>query len=129
MPRPRPVSTAGRPHLRHQCPGVTERQEELLFGAGRHPDADRIERKRLGDGADPETAWLDTVLGKPVEGVKKANALHKVLPFSLTWSASRAAFSDGLSRAARGRRLWASVTAVTNSRTVRAAMAPGVRSS
>ncbi|MFI5775401.1 hypothetical protein ACIA74_44930 [Streptomyces sp. NPDC051658] len=55
------------------CPGavVTERQEELLFGEGRHPDADRIERKRLGDGADPETAWLDTVLGKPVEGVKK----------------------------------------------------------
>ncbi|WP_457468195.1 hypothetical protein [Streptomyces sp. TE4109] len=53
------------------CPGVTERQEELLFGAGRHPDADRIERKRLGDGADPDTAWLDTVLGKPVEGSRK----------------------------------------------------------
>lgn len=30
---------------------VTERQAELLFGEGRHPDADRMERERLDDGA------------------------------------------------------------------------------
>ncbi|OKJ35031.1 hypothetical protein AMK22_17490 [Streptomyces sp. CB01580] len=34
---------------------VAERQAQLLFGEGRHPDADRLERKRLDDGAGPET--------------------------------------------------------------------------
>ncbi|MGR8010746.1 relaxase domain-containing protein [Streptomyces hypolithicus] len=50
---------------------VTERQMELLFGMGRHPDADRMERERLDDGADPETARLETVLGKPIEEIEK----------------------------------------------------------
>jgi len=50
---------------------VTERQAELLFGEGRHPDADRIERELLDDGADPETARLATVLGQPVEEIEK----------------------------------------------------------
>ncbi|MFE5199025.1 MobF family relaxase [Streptomyces sp. NPDC056601] len=50
---------------------VTERQAELLFGQGRHPDADRIEREHLADGVDPETARLATVLGKPIEEVRK----------------------------------------------------------
>jgi hypothetical protein len=36
---------------------------ELVFGQGRHPDADRIERVLLDDGADPATARLATVLG------------------------------------------------------------------
>ncbi|WP_436318838.1 relaxase domain-containing protein [Streptomyces griseofuscus] len=31
---------------------VSERQLELLFGEGRHPDADRIERGLLDDGVD-----------------------------------------------------------------------------
>lgn len=35
---------------------VTQRQMELVFGQGRHPDADRIERELLDDGADPATA-------------------------------------------------------------------------
>ncbi|MDW6065920.1 hypothetical protein SAZ11_59305 [Streptomyces sp. FXJ1.4098] len=32
---------------------MTQRQMELLFGEGRHPDADRMERERLDAGADP----------------------------------------------------------------------------
>ncbi|MCZ4100999.1 MobF family relaxase [Streptomyces sp. H39-C1] len=50
---------------------VTERQMELVFGQGRHPDADRIERELLDDGADPETARLATVLGQPVEEIER----------------------------------------------------------
>lgn len=50
---------------------VTERQAELLYGEGRHPDADRIERERLDDGADAETARLATVLGQPFEEIEK----------------------------------------------------------
>ncbi|WP_229695642.1 relaxase domain-containing protein [Streptomyces lacrimifluminis] len=42
---------------------ASERQMALMFGQGRHPDADRIERGLLGDGADPATARLVTVLG------------------------------------------------------------------
>jgi len=52
---------------------VTERQMELLFGMGRHPDADRMERELLDDGADPETARLATVLGQPIEEIEKRN--------------------------------------------------------
>uniref|UniRef100_UPI002F9119CF MobF family relaxase n=1 Tax=Streptomyces sp. NBC_01562 TaxID=2975879 RepID=UPI002F9119CF len=50
---------------------VTQRQMELVYGQGRHPDADRMERKLLDDGADPETARLATVLGQPVEEIEK----------------------------------------------------------
>ncbi|MEU0219074.1 MobF family relaxase [Streptomyces sp. NPDC006265] len=50
---------------------VTERQMELLFGEGRHPDADRMERKLLDDGEDPETARLATVLGQPIEEIEQ----------------------------------------------------------
>ncbi|MEV5350303.1 hypothetical protein [Streptomyces achromogenes] len=32
---------------------VSERQMKLLFGQGRHPDADRVERGLLDDGTDP----------------------------------------------------------------------------
>ncbi|MFG2630007.1 MobF family relaxase [Streptomyces sp. NPDC048473] len=53
---------------------VTERQMELVFGQGRHPDADRIERELLDDGADPETARLATVLGQPVEEIERRKA-------------------------------------------------------
>ncbi|WEO92989.1 relaxase domain-containing protein [Streptomyces sp. FXJ1.172] len=42
---------------------VTERQMELLFGKLRHPDANRIEREHLDEGADPDTARLETALG------------------------------------------------------------------
>ncbi|WP_327169963.1 MobF family relaxase [Streptomyces subrutilus] len=49
---------------------VSERQLELLFGEGRHPDADRIERHLLDDGADPATARRATVLGQPIEEIE-----------------------------------------------------------
>lgn len=49
---------------------VSERQMELLFGQGRHPDADRIESGLLDDGADPATARLATVLGQPIEEIE-----------------------------------------------------------
>ncbi|MFF1285799.1 MobF family relaxase [Streptomyces sp. NPDC058299] len=46
---------------------MSERQTELVFGQGGHPDADRIERAILDYGADPATARLATVLGQPIE--------------------------------------------------------------
>ncbi|MCX5232964.1 MobF family relaxase [Streptomyces sp. NBC_00233] len=46
---------------------VTERQAELLLGEGRHPDADRIERKLLAQGKSPAQARRATVLGRPIE--------------------------------------------------------------
>ncbi|MFL4910733.1 MobF family relaxase [Streptomyces sp. MMS24-I2-30] len=49
---------------------VSERQMELLFGQGRHPDADHIERHLLDDGADPDTARRGTVLGQPIEEIE-----------------------------------------------------------
>jgi len=49
---------------------VSERQMELVFGQGRHPDTDRIERDLLDDGADPTTARLATVLGQPIEEIE-----------------------------------------------------------
>ncbi|MEU8764609.1 MobF family relaxase [Streptomyces sp. NPDC048659] len=45
---------------------VSERQMELAFGRGRHPDADRIERHLLDGGADAATARRATVLGQPI---------------------------------------------------------------
>ncbi|MFJ4966721.1 MobF family relaxase [Streptomyces sp. NPDC088729] len=53
---------------------VTERQMELVFGQLRHPDADRIERELLDDGAHPEAARLATVLGQPVEEIERRKA-------------------------------------------------------
>ncbi|MFD9538347.1 MobF family relaxase [Streptomyces sp. NPDC060010] len=50
---------------------VTERQMELLFGEVRHPDADRMERELLDDGADPATARRATVLGQPIEEIEQ----------------------------------------------------------
>ncbi|MFD3533382.1 MobF family relaxase [Streptomyces sp. NPDC058664] len=50
---------------------VTERQMKLLFGEGRHPDADRMERELLDDGVDPEAARLATVLGQPTEEIEQ----------------------------------------------------------
>lgn len=50
---------------------VTERQMELLFGEGRHPDADRMERELLDDGEDPETARLATVFRQPIEEIEQ----------------------------------------------------------
>ncbi|MBQ0867360.1 MobF family relaxase [Streptomyces sp. RK75] len=49
---------------------VSERQLELLFGEGRHPDADRIERSLLDDGTDAATARRLTVLGQPIEEIE-----------------------------------------------------------
>ncbi|MFD4613598.1 MobF family relaxase [Streptomyces sp. NPDC058440] len=49
---------------------VSERQMELLFGQGRHPDADRIERHLLDDGADPATARRATLLRQPLEEIE-----------------------------------------------------------
>ncbi|MFK0112556.1 MobF family relaxase [Streptomyces sp. NPDC091217] len=50
---------------------VTERQMELMFGELRHPDADRMERELLDDGASPEAARLETVLGQPIEEIEQ----------------------------------------------------------
>lgn len=49
---------------------VTERQMKRLFGEGRHPDADRMERELLDDGVDPATARRATVLGQPIEEIE-----------------------------------------------------------
>ncbi|MEU0310481.1 MobF family relaxase [Streptomyces cyaneofuscatus] len=49
---------------------VTERQMKLLFGEGRHPDADRMERELLDDDVDPATARRATVLGQPIEEIE-----------------------------------------------------------
>ncbi|MFJ1782267.1 MobF family relaxase [Streptomyces anulatus] len=49
---------------------VSERQLELLFGQGRHPDADRIEKRLLDDGVGPAAARRATVLGQPVEEIE-----------------------------------------------------------
>lgn len=49
---------------------VSERQLELLFGEGRHPDADRIERGLPDDGADAAAARRLTALGQPVEQIE-----------------------------------------------------------
>lgn len=49
---------------------VSERQMELVFGQGRHPDADRIEGHLLDDGVDPATARRATVLGQPIEEIE-----------------------------------------------------------
>lgn len=50
---------------------VTQRQAELVFGEGRHPDADRIEREFRDHGAPPEVARAASVLGQSVEEIKK----------------------------------------------------------
>ncbi|MFD0229303.1 MobF family relaxase [Streptomyces hirsutus] len=50
---------------------VSERQMQLLFGEGRHPGADRLERELLDDGVDPETARRATVLGQPIEDIEQ----------------------------------------------------------
>ncbi|MFD9006340.1 relaxase domain-containing protein [Streptomyces sp. NPDC059582] len=57
---------------------VTERQMELLFGEGRHPDADRMERELLDDGEDPETARLATGEGQ-VRGVPGGLGLDEIV--------------------------------------------------
>ncbi|MER5200471.1 MobF family relaxase [Streptomyces sp. NPDC002755] len=49
---------------------ASERQMELVFGQGRHPDADRIERGLLDDGVDAATARRATVLGQPIEEIE-----------------------------------------------------------
>ncbi|MFB8085921.1 relaxase domain-containing protein [Streptomyces sp. NPDC055992] len=54
---------------------VSERQLELLFGEGRHPDADRIERGLLDDGVDAATARGLTVLGEPIEEIERGKQI------------------------------------------------------
>ncbi len=48
---------------------VSERQLELLFGKGRHPDADRVERGVLDYGAGPAAARLATGAGVPARAM------------------------------------------------------------
>ncbi|MFI9019157.1 MobF family relaxase [Streptomyces griseus] len=52
---------------------VSERQMELVFGQGRHPDADRIEQRLLDDAVDPVAARRATVLGQPIEEIEARN--------------------------------------------------------
>ncbi|MFH8873196.1 MobF family relaxase [Streptomyces griseus] len=49
---------------------VSERQLQLLFGQGWHPDADRIQKRLLDDGVGPAAARRATVLGQPVEEIE-----------------------------------------------------------
>jgi len=44
---------------------VSEAQMLALFGEGRHPDADAIEKRMIGDGAHPSEALAHTRLGNP----------------------------------------------------------------
>ncbi|WP_326827146.1 MobF family relaxase [Streptomyces sp. NBC_01751] len=48
---------------------VTERQAELLFGEGRHPEADRIERDLAAAGETPAAARRATTLGRAVKDI------------------------------------------------------------
>jgi hypothetical protein len=48
---------------------VSERQAELLFGEGRHPDADAMEAELLAAGESPAAALRATVLGRPVDDI------------------------------------------------------------
>ncbi|MFD8666579.1 MobF family relaxase [Streptomyces microflavus] len=50
---------------------VTERQAELLFGKGMHPNADQIRAALTEAGQDPETARQPTVLGRPVAHIAR----------------------------------------------------------
>ncbi|GAB3106901.1 hypothetical protein GCM10027160_03010 [Streptomyces calidiresistens] len=50
---------------------VTQRQMELLYGRGRHPDAGRIEHELPEAGADPAEARRATALGRPIEEVSR----------------------------------------------------------
>ncbi|MEU9031487.1 MobF family relaxase [Streptomyces sp. NPDC048383] len=69
---------------------VSERQAELLLGEGRHPDADRIERRLLAQGKSPAQARRATVLGRPIEHNRspktdKAKERTPWLAFDLTF--------------------------------------------
>ncbi|MEU9617017.1 MobF family relaxase [Streptomyces sp. NPDC048209] len=63
---------------------VSERQMELVFGQGRHPDADRIEQHLLGDGVGPAAARRATVLGQPIEEIE-ARKQTPLLALDLTF--------------------------------------------
>ncbi|MFC8793378.1 MobF family relaxase [Streptomyces cinereoruber] len=54
---------------------VGERELELLYGELRRPDADRIERERLADGASPEEARRATVLGQSLDEIERRGAV------------------------------------------------------
>ncbi|MER8235120.1 MobF family relaxase [Streptomyces sp. NPDC094049] len=65
---------------------VSERELELLYGELRHPDADRIERERLADGASPQEARQATVLGQPLDEIERRAAIP-LLAFDFTFRA------------------------------------------
>ncbi|MFG2197115.1 MobF family relaxase [Streptomyces sp. NPDC048639] len=50
---------------------VTERQAELLFGQGLHPDSDRIERDLLTHNESSVAVRRATVLGRPIGDIRK----------------------------------------------------------
>lgn len=55
----------------HPGAAVTERQAELLFGEGRHPNADQIEATLTQAGQSTETIWQATLLGRPVARIAR----------------------------------------------------------
>ncbi|WP_184502894.1 MobF family relaxase [Streptomyces botrytidirepellens] len=55
----------------HPGDAVTERQAELLFGKGRHPNADQIEAALTQAGRDAETVRQATLLGRPVDHIAR----------------------------------------------------------
>lgn len=65
---------------------VGERELELLYGELQHPDADRIERERLADGASPQEARRATALGQPLDEIERRGAIP-LLAFDFTFRA------------------------------------------
>lgn len=55
----------------HSGSAVTERQAELLFSKGMHPDADQIEATLTHAGQDAETVRQVTLLGRPVAHIAR----------------------------------------------------------
>jgi conjugative relaxase-like TrwC/TraI family protein len=63
--------------------GVSERQLELLFGEGRHPEADRIETMRQTAGDSPQAAARRTRLGRLPE--RPGSSRVSVMAWDLTF--------------------------------------------
>ncbi|MEU6071939.1 MobF family relaxase [Streptomyces sp. NPDC047082] len=55
----------------HPGSAVTERQAELLFGKGRHPNADQIEATLAQAGQNTETVGQAKLLGRPVAHIAR----------------------------------------------------------
>ncbi|MDT0262324.1 MobF family relaxase [Jatrophihabitans lederbergiae] len=64
------------PEFRHDGP-VTEEEMVALFGEGRHPDANRIERAAIAAGKNDSQVDQATRLGNPYRVYEQANMFHR----------------------------------------------------